>query len=154
VCAGGWLRCCLGGGGRLSSVPATFKISYVIWLSVLSNQIVFSYNNPVPRGFFTVMTSPLSYTYNLHFDVYLYTSYLFMYSCRDSDILHLIIPLLRRIPAYNNLLLAFDGQLSTNCYSPGGALTLMQPVVKAKSYPSYLSRAVFHSSRSPLYLLV
>jgi hypothetical protein len=115
---------------------------------------VFSCNNPVPRGFFTVMISPLSCTCSLHFVVCLYTSYLLTYSYFDREMLHLIWPLLRLIPAYNILLLAFEGQFSTKRCSPGGAFTLMQPVVRAKSYPNCLSSAVFHSSRSPLYLRV
>jgi hypothetical protein len=68
--------------------------------------------------------------------------------------LHLKFPLFLLIPAYNNLLLAFDGHSSTSLYSPGGAFTLTQPVVRAKSFPRWASRAVFHSSLSPLYLLV
>jgi hypothetical protein len=69
------------------------------------------------------------------------------------DILHLIFPLFLLIPAYNSLLLAFDGHSSTNLYSPGGDFTLTQPVVRAKSFPRCVSRAVFHISRSPLYRL-
>jgi hypothetical protein len=68
--------------------------------------------------------------------------------------LHLIFPLLFLIPEYSILLLALEGHSSTNLYSPGGAFTLMQPVVRAKSFPSCVSRAVFHCSRSPLYRLV
>jgi hypothetical protein len=58
------------------------------------------------------------------------------------------------IPAFKSRLLAFEGHSSTNRYSPGGAFTLMQPVDKAKSFFKCASRAAFHYSRSPLYLLV
>jgi hypothetical protein len=68
--------------------------------------------------------------------------------------LHLISPLFFLIPPYNSLLLALDGHSTTNRYSPGCDLTLMQPVVKAKSFPNCASRAVFHYSWSPLYRLV
>jgi hypothetical protein len=58
------------------------------------------------------------------------------------------------MPAYNSLLLALDGHSNTSRCSPVGAFTLMQPVVRAKSFPNYASKAVCHCSRSPLYLLV
>jgi hypothetical protein len=102
----------------------------------------------------TIMRSPWSCTYSLHFAVYLYTSCLFAYSYYVNDILHFIPPLLLLIPAYNSRLLALHGHSITNRSSPGGAFTLMQPVVNVNSFPSYLSRAYFHCSRSPLYLLV
>jgi hypothetical protein len=100
------------------------------------------------------MRSPWSCTCSLHFAVYLYTSCLLAYSYYVNDILHLIPPLLFLIPAYNYRLLALHGHSITNRSSPGGAFTLVQPVVKVNSYPSCLSRAYFHCSRSPLYLLV
>jgi hypothetical protein len=69
------------------------------------------------------------------------------------EILHLILPLFFLIPSYRSLLLAFEGHSSTNLCSPGGDLTLMQPVARAKSLPRCSSRAFFQSSLSPLYLL-
>jgi hypothetical protein len=81
----------------------------------------------------------------------LYTSYLFWYSCLVRDILQQILPLCLRMPSYSYLLLDFDGQAITNRISPGGAFTLVHPVVREKSCPRWLDRASFHSSRSPLY---
>jgi hypothetical protein len=150
-CGGGWLRWCL--GGLRSSVPAIFNISCSTYADDFSSLIMFSFINPVPLGFVTIIISPLSYTYNPYRAASLYTSCLFEYSSADMDILHLIFPLFLLIPAYNSLLLAFDGHSSTNLYSPGGDFTLTQPVVRAKSFPRCVSRAVFHISRSPLYRL-
>jgi hypothetical protein len=70
------------------------------------------------------------------------------------EMLHFTFPLFFLIPAYKSLLLAFEGHSSTNLYSPGGDFTLIHPVVREKSFPRCASRAVFQSSRSPLYLLV
>jgi hypothetical protein len=115
---------------------------------------MFSCNRPVPLGLVIVIMSPLSFTYNLQRAAYLYTSCLFVYSSVYRERLHLIFPLFFLVPAYKSRLLAFEGHSSTNLYSPGGAFTLIQPVVRAKSFPRCASRAVFHCSRSPLYLLV
>jgi hypothetical protein len=67
------------------------------------------------------------------------------------EMLQRISPLCLRMPSYSCLLLDFDGQSITNLISPGGALTLLHPVVREKSYPRCLDRASFHCSRSPLY---
>ena len=64
-----------------------------------------------------------------------------------------MLPLCFLIPSYSCLLLALDGHSITKRFSPGGAFTLIHPVINAKSYPSWAVRAVFHCSRSPLYLL-
>ena len=85
---------------------------------------------------------------------YLYTIYLFSYSTLESEILHRMSPLLLRIPAYNYHLLDFVGQSITKRCSPGGAVTLLQPVSSAKSFPSCVESAVFQSSLFPLYLRV
>jgi hypothetical protein len=44
-----------------------------------------------------------------------------------------------------------DGQFSTIRISPGGAFTLVHPVMRAASYPKCFDIASFHCSRSPLY---
>jgi hypothetical protein len=77
-----------------------------------------------------------------------------VYSIFDNDILHFISPLFLLIPSYSILLLDLDGHSTTNLCSPGGAFTLLQPVVMAKSFPSCVESAVFHCSLSPLYRLV
>jgi hypothetical protein len=69
-----------------------------------------------------------------------------------SDILHLISPLCLRMPVYSSLLLALDGHSRTSLVSPGGALTLVHPVISAKSFFRCFDSASFHYSRSPLYL--
>jgi hypothetical protein len=56
------------------------------------------------------------------------------------------------IPSYSYLLDDFDGHYRTRRCSPTGALTLVQPVVRAKSPPRWADRAYFHCSLSPLYL--
>jgi hypothetical protein len=95
--------------------------------------------------------SPLSTICSLWWAASLYTSCLFLYSVTDSEILHLISPLCFLMPVYSNLLLALDGQSMTSLISPGGALTLMHPVINAKSSLKCLDKASFHYSRSPLY---
>jgi hypothetical protein len=144
-----WGRC-----GLLSSLPATFNISCSTYAAEFSSRIIDSCINPVPLGFVTTIISPLSYTCSPRRAVSLYTYCLFVYSSYESEILHFMFPLLFLIPAYRSLLLAFDGHSSTKRNSPGGAFTLMHPVVKVKACPNYASRSVFHYSRSPLYLLV
>jgi hypothetical protein len=140
--------------GNLGVVfPVTFKISYVIWWWVLSNQILLSVSSPSPLGLVMTIISPLSATYSLPFAAYLYTSCLLVYSVYDNDILHFIVPLCLLIPSYNYLLEALDGHCSTRRNSPGGAFTRMQPVVRAKSFPKWADRAYFHCSLSPLYRL-
>jgi hypothetical protein len=140
--------------GLLSSLPAIFNISCSTYADEFSSRIIVSCISPVPLGFVTTIISPLSYTYTPQRDVSLYTYCLFVYSIYESDILHFMFPLLFLIPAYRSLLLALDGHSSTKRSSPGGAFTLMHPVVKVKSWPNYASRAVFHYSLSPLYRLV
>jgi hypothetical protein len=76
-----------------------------------------------------------------------------VYSVYDREMLHFKIPLCRRIPSYSYRLDDFDGHYSTSRYSPLGALTLVQPVVRAKSAPRWADRAYFHCSLSPLYRL-
>jgi hypothetical protein len=141
-------------GGLLSSSPDTFNISCSTYAVEFSSRILFSCNIPVPLGFVTIIISPLSYTCNPQRDVSLYTYCLFVYSIYESDILHFMLPLLFLIPAYRSLLLALDGHSSTKRSSPGGAFTLVHPVVKAKSWPNYAFRAFLQSSLSPLYRLV
>jgi hypothetical protein len=70
----------------------------------------------------------------------------------DNEILHLIAPLCLLIAVYNYLRLAFDGQSRTSLISPGGALTLTHPVVRANSSPRCFESASFHYSLSPKYL--
>jgi hypothetical protein len=119
----------------------------------LSSHILFSFINPFPLGFVTIIMSPLSCTCSLHRAAARYTSCLLEYSVRVNDILHRMLPLCFLIPSYSCLLLALEGHSITNRFSPGGAFTLIHPVINAKSYPSWAVRAVFHCSRSPLYLL-
>ena len=59
-------------------------------------------------------------------------------------------PLWFQMPSYSCLLLDFEGQSSTSCISPGGALTLRHPVRRAASCPRCFEIASFHCSRSPL----
>ena len=66
--------------------------------------------------------------------------------------MHLILPLCFRRAAYNDLLLAFDGHSNTRRSSPGGAFTLLHPVVSAKSSFRWFDTASFHCSLSPWYL--
>jgi hypothetical protein len=80
----------------------------------------------------------------------LYTVCLFWYSCCVMEMLQRMSPLCLRMPSYSYLLLDFDGQSNTRRISPGGAFTLLHPVVREKSYPRCLDRASFHCSRSPL----
>jgi hypothetical protein len=63
--------------------------------------------------------------------------------------LHFMVPLCLRMPSYSYLLDDFDGHYRTRRCSPGGALTLLQPVVRAKSAPRWADRAYFHYSLSP-----
>jgi hypothetical protein len=70
----------------------------------------------------------------------------------DREMLHLTFPLCLLMPSYNYRLDAFDGHCRTSLYSPGGAFTLVQPVVRAKSSLRCVYRASFHYSLSPLYL--
>jgi hypothetical protein len=133
-------------------VPVTFKISCAIWWCVFSSQILFSVSNPSFLGLVTVIISPLSATCKCHRVAYLYTSYLFAYSVFDREMLHLMGPLCLRMPSYNYLLDDLDGQFKTRRNSPSGALTLMHPVVRAKSSLRCVERADFHCSLSPLYL--
>ena len=116
-------------------------------------QIKCSFTKPCPLGLVNIIISPLSATYNLHRAACLYTSYLFVYSVCDREMLHFMVPLCLRMPSYSYLLDDFDGHYRTRRCSPGGALTPLQPVVRAKSFPRCASRAVFQSSLSPLYLL-
>ncbi len=143
----GW-RWFLGKRGVVS--PVTFKISCVTWWCVFSNQIRFSVTNPSPLGLVMVIISPRSDTCKFHRAAYLYTSYLFVYSIYDREILHFSVPLCLLIPSYNYLLDDFDGHYRTRRCSPAGALTLVQPVVSAKSFPRWADRAYFHCSVSPL----
>jgi hypothetical protein len=96
--------------------------------------------------------SPLSCMWSLNRAASLYTSYLFLYSCLVMEMLQRISPLCLRMPSYSCLLLDFDGHSITNRISPGGALTLLHPVVREKSCPRCFDRASRHCSRSPLYL--
>jgi hypothetical protein len=109
---------------------------------------------PVLRGLITVIISPLSNTCNLWCAAWRYTSYLFWYSVRESEILHFISPLCLRIPSYSWRLETFDGHSITIRDSPDGAATLVQFVINAPSDPKCFCKAVFHSSLSPLYTLV
>jgi hypothetical protein len=70
----------------------------------------------------------------------------------DNEILHLIAPLCLLMAVYNYLRLAFDGHSKTNLISPGGALTLTQPVVRENSSFRCFESASFHNSLSPKYL--
>jgi hypothetical protein len=144
-CGWRWVRGNLG-----VVVPVTFRISYVIWWWVLSNQILLSVSRPSPLGLVMTIISPLSATCSLQFAACLYTSCLFVYSVCDNDILHLIVPLCLLIPSYNYRLDALEGHWRTRRSSPGGAFTRMQPVVRAKSFPKWADRASFHCSLSPL----
>jgi hypothetical protein len=135
------------------SFPATFKISCSTCAGVLSSQIKFSLTNPYPLGLVSMIRSPLSCTCNFSRAAYLYTSYLFLYSACNMEMLHRISPLWFRMPWYNYLLLDFVGHSMTSLISPGGALTLWHPVMRAASCPRCWLRASFHCSRSPLYLL-
>jgi hypothetical protein len=149
-----WGVCCRGCRGNLGVVsPATFNISYSTCIIVFSSQILFSLTNPFPLGLVIVIMSPRSCTCSLQRAAALYTSYLLVYSVLVNDILQRISPLCFLIPSYSCLLLDFEGHSNTKRCSPGGAFTLMHPVTKAKSFPSWAERAVFHWSRSPLYLL-
>jgi hypothetical protein len=134
--------------------PATLRISCSTWAVVFSSHIVFSFIKPDLLGFVIVIISPRSCTCSLHCAACLYTFCLFTYSIFESEILQFIFPLLFLMPSYSYLRLDFDGHSSTNLCSPGGAFTLMQPVIKVKFFPSYAYRAVFHCSRSPTYLFV
>lgn len=148
---GVWWWGCRGNLGVVS--PATFNISYSTCVIVFSSQILFSLTNPFPLGLVIVIMSPRSCTCSLQRAAARYTSCLLVYSVLVNDILQRISPLCFLIPSYSCLLLDFDGHSNTKRFSPGGAFTLIHPVVKAKSYPSWAERAVFHCSRSPLYLL-
>jgi hypothetical protein len=130
--------------------PAVLKISYVTWFCVFSSQILFWFTNPSPLGLVIIIMSPLSWTYKCHLAAYLYTSCLLVYSFFDSDMLHFITPLCFLMPSYSCRLADFDGHSMTSRDSPGGAFTLMQPVVSAKSCPRWAERAYFHCSLSPL----
>ena len=143
----GW-RWFLGKRGVVS--PVTFKISCVTWWCVFSNQIRFSVTNPSHLGLVMVIISPRSDTCKFHRAAYLYTSYLFVYSIYDREILHFSVPVCLLIPSYNYLLDDFVGHYRTRRCSPTGALTLVQPVVSAKSFPRWADRAYFHCSVSPL----
>jgi hypothetical protein len=133
--------------------PVTFKISCVTWWWVFSSQILFSVTNPSPLGLVIVIMSPRSDTCKFHLAAYLYTSYLFVYSICDSEILHFSVPLCFLMPSYNYLLDDLEGHYRTRRYSPVGALTLVHPVDRAKSFPRCADRADFHCSLSPLYRL-
>jgi hypothetical protein len=135
-------------------LPVTFKISCVTWWCVFSSHMRFSASIPSPRGLVIVIISPRSDTCNFHLAAYLYTSYLFVYSIYVIEILHFSVPLCLRMPSYNYLLDDLEGHYRTRRYSPAGALTLVQPVVKANSLPRWADRAYFHCSLSPLYRLV
>jgi hypothetical protein len=81
----------------------------------------------------------------------LYTSYLLRYSGPDSEMLHWIFPLCLRIAVYSYRRLALDGHSKTRRISPGGAFTLLHPVISAKSSFKWSLTASFHCSLSPLY---
>ena len=137
-------------GGRGSASPGTFKISYIIYVGILSSQILFSLTNPFPLGIVSSIISPLSYTCNFHLATYLYTSYLLMYYVFEREILHFISPLCFLMPSYGILRLTFHAHSKTNLCSPGGAFTLMQPVHMIKSSFRCVYRASFYCSLSPL----
>lgn len=126
-----WWWECRGNLGVVS--PATFSISYSTCVIVLSSQILFSLTNPFPLGLVIIIMSPRSFTCSLQRAAALYTSYLLVYSVLVSDILQRISPLCCLIPSYSCLLLAFDGHSNTNLFSPGGAFTLIHPVIRSKS---------------------
>jgi hypothetical protein len=65
--------------------------------------------------------------------------------------LHWIFPLCLRIAVYSYRRLALDGHSKTRRISPGGALTLLHPVISAKSSFKWSLTASFHCSLSPLY---
>lgn len=115
----------------------------------MSSQILVSVTNPSPLELVTIIISPLSATCNLHRPASLYTSYLFVYSIYDKEMLHFKFPLCLRMPSYSYRLDDFDGHYMTSRCSPFGALTLVQPVVRAKSAPRWADRAYFHCSLSP-----
>ena len=118
----------------------------------LSNQIIFSGNNPVPFIFLSIIRSPLSYTYRFHRFAYLYVSALFVYFKADSDRLHLNYPLFLRIAVYNNRLDDLLAHSMAMRCSPFGVATLLQPVSTVKSVPSYWVSNWFHSSTFPMNL--
>jgi hypothetical protein len=99
-----------------------------------------------------IIMSPLSIVCSLWCAAVLYTSCLFRYSTAVREILHLILPLCFRRAAYSDLLLVFDGHSNTRRSSPGGAFTLLHPVVTAKSSFRWFDTASFHYSLSPWYL--
>jgi hypothetical protein len=125
----------------------------VTWWNVFSSQILFSVTNPSPRGLVIFIMSPLSDTCNPHRAAYLYTSCLLVYSICEREMLHFKTPVCLLMPSYNYRLEDLDGHCNTSRYSPVGAFTLVQPVVRAKSVPRWADRACFHCSLSPLYRL-
>ena len=137
-----------GEGGVL--VPLTFNIFYMICSVGLSNQIMFSGNNPVPFVFFSIIRSPLSYTYRFHRFAYLYVSALFVYSKADRYRLHLNYPLFLLMAVYSNRRDNLFAHSKAMPCSPFGVATLLQPVSNAKSVPGYWDSSWFHSSTFPL----
>jgi hypothetical protein len=95
--------------------------------------------------------SPLSMGCSLWCAAIRYTSYLLRYSGPDREILHWIFPLCLRIAVYSYRRLALDGHSNTRRISPGGALTLLHPVISAKSSFKWSLTASFHCSLSPMY---
>lgn len=139
---GWWYR-----GGRCLECmgrPVTFISSYCTYSVVLSSQMLVSCISPVSLGFLTTIMSPLSIGCSLWCAAIRYTSYLLRYSGPDREILHCNLPLCFRIAVYNYRRLALDGHSRTRRISPGGALTLVHPVMSTKSSFRWSFTASFH----------